>query len=71
MEGVATQRPPSTVGNLAHQRQQVSFAVAKECHPQIVAWHSGNYVWFVFKLDAAISQPGMRRLNIGHREIED
>ena len=54
-----------------HQRERVSFSVSEERHPQFVIRHLRDEVRLVSKLDAARVQVGVRRIDVGNREVKD
>jgi len=55
--------------NFTHQRQQVSFGVAKEGHPQIVRRHFRDYVRLVFEVHTAFFQFPECGVNVGYCKI--
>ena len=56
------------VENLAHERQQILFGVAKEGHPQVVIRHFCDHVGLVLEAHSAGKHLAMGSRDIRHRE---
>src|SRR5688500_12674403 len=54
-----------------HQGEEISFAVAKESHPQLMVRHPGDKMRITFELHTAGNQSVVRVLNAGHPEVKD
>ncbi len=57
--------------NFTHQRQQISFGVAKKRHPQLVLRHSRDQVRLVLEVHSVFFQFSVSCLNIGYGEIQN
>src|SRR5580704_4891980 len=68
---IAREKLPLAARDLAHQRQQVAFAVAEKRHPKIVLWHWRDDVRRILKFSPGFLETPVRRLNIADLEIKD